>query len=133
MHSMAWKRSSVRSRSGPPKHPNVLRLRPAEPEHEEALHWLHGTSIWPACHASAWTDSFNARPRSLGPGIRGRVLDVVKRSKPRAAARSLEIASFDTGTDRRSGSNVQRVRLAGKVISSVPIRSTNNHHKINGL
>jgi hypothetical protein len=63
------RRSSVRSRSVPPKHPNVLRLRPAEPEHEEASHWLHATCIWPACHAPAWANSFNARPRSLGTGI----------------------------------------------------------------
>jgi len=84
-------RSSVRSRSGPPKTPNALRLCSTEPERQEVLHWLHGASIWSPCRASATKTKMNflsqqsLRPyldygNRVGLKIHGQVLCVIQRS-----------------------------------------------------
>src|SRR5947199_1301697 len=67
--SMAWKRSSVRSRPGPPILCDAYRLHPTKRKNKQVLHWLRNRSACSTDTASARTDYFNPWSRTLGLGI----------------------------------------------------------------
>src|SRR5438477_191644 len=124
--SMAWKWSSVRSRPGPPILCDAYRLHPTKRENKQVLHWLRNRSACSTDTASARTDYFNPWSRTLGLGISRTVRNVSRSATPRAAAKQLEISSFDSGIDRRlEQETLSASRRAGKVVGSIPTRSTN--------
>src|SRR5438552_2984764 len=126
VNSMAWKRSSVRSRPGPPILCDAYRLHPPKLQNKKVLYWLRVRSACSINRAPARADDFNAWPEAVGFGVSGTVRHVSRGATPRAAAKKLEIASFDSGIDRSlEQETLSASRLAGKVVGSIPTRSTN--------
>src|SRR5438552_6568268 len=124
--SMAWKRSSVRSRPGPPILCDAYRLHPTKRKNKQVLHWLRNRSACSTDTASARTDYFNPWSRTLGLGISRAVRNISRSATAGATAKELEVPSFDSGIDRRlEQETLSASRLAGKVVGSIPTRSTN--------
>src|SRR5580698_5868228 len=63
--SMAWKKSSVRSRPGPPFLQYARRLRPSEQTQQKILYRLRRTTRGSPGRAPTRTDDFNPRARTL--------------------------------------------------------------------
>src|SRR5437588_674689 len=123
---MAWKRSSVRSRPGPPILCDAYRLHPTKRKNQKVLYWLRVRSACSINRAPGRADDFNAWPGALGFGVSGTVRHISRGATPRAAAKELEIASFDSGIDRSvEQETLSASRPAGKVVGSIPTRSTN--------
>src|SRR5438552_8292732 len=124
--SMAWKRSSVRSRPGPPILCDPYRLHPTKRKNKQVLHWLRNRSACSTDTASARTDYFNPWSRTLGLGISRAVRNISRSAAAGATAKELEVPSFDPGIDRRlEYEKMSASRLAGKVVGSIATRPTN--------
>src|SRR4051794_5616368 len=99
---MAWKRSSVRSRPGPPtsSDQDAFHLHSAEPELRQVLHWLCGIATPSPRGTPAWANNLNSGTRSLDLGVSGVIRHAFPSSATRAPAEELEVASFNPRTDR---------------------------------
>src|SRR5438477_8170426 len=106
---------------------DALHLHPPKRENQKVLYWLRVRSACSINRAPARADDFNAWPGAVGFGVSGTVRHISRGATPRAAAKELEIASFDSGIDRRlEHEKMSASRLAGKVVGSIPTRSTNS-------
>src|SRR5437879_2469468 len=105
---------------------DALHLHPPKRENQKVLYWLRVRSACSINRAPARADDFNAWPGAVGFGVSGTVRHISRGATPRAAAKKLEIASFDSGIDRSlEQETLSASRPAGKVVCSIPTRSTN--------
>jgi hypothetical protein len=112
---MAWKRSSVRSRPGPPTTPpDACSLHSPEREHGQVLHRVRQGCNRPIGGTPAWPNHFHAGSRTLGIGSSRRVRYSRRSTAARATAEELEVASFDSRADTSFESGLARPGLPGR-------------------
>ena len=124
---MAWKRSSVRSRSGPPNSsicPPFISFK--KPKQQPLLFRVCYGRRDSTGRTPTRTDSIHAWQRSVGYGLSRRVRNNCGSSPPRTATEELEITSHDPNVGR-FGNIRSASRLAGEARRFDPDQA---HHRV---
>ena len=124
--SMAWKRSSVRSRPGPPNLQfYARRLYPRKPKPWEILYRLWRRPTRSSCRTSTWANQIHSRSWTVDSRLPGDLRNCVTSPPARETAQKLEVSSIDSRIDRQPEIFcLIAPGAAGEIVGSIPTRST---------